>query len=137
MSWVQKFSLSRVDQTTAYITTSTGNRDMIRFATGARREQLARLLGPMLGRPVRVEVDSERAPVGAPQADAGGGAPSETPERTPAAGREHQASRKEAMALPWVRQVMEVFEATVIDARRDRKPDGEEAATGTADDKGS
>jgi len=81
-----------------------GERDMLKFVTPERRTTLAQMLGRIVGRPVRVEIESPAAGSQADRAVAGDGS------RGPRA--------QDAMALPLVREVMDLFDATIIDVRR-------------------
>ena len=115
LGWVRSFTLQRLDERTAYIDTLPGQRDMRKFLSDRTRSQLASLFESVLGRAVRVELDVPATPSPA--------APASAP---PARGDPVDANqRRHALALPLVRQVIETFDATVVDVRT--------AAEGSAD----
>ena len=113
LSWVQSLSLSKLDDRTAFVSLLPGNRDMQKFVAADRqREQLADLFKRVLGRPVRIEVVAN-APLGssaetspASQNNGANLAPSSRALRT---------EREEALSLPLVKEVLAVFEATLIE----------------------
>lgn len=116
MAWVRHLSLQSVDDELARVATLPGRRDLAGFVTPQRRQQLAAMLQPILGRPVRVELDpaaitddaSDAASSPSPQP----GAPSQ---RMPAS--ISQSDRAKAMSLPAVKQVLELFDATLVSVR--------------------
>lgn len=81
---------------------------MLKFVTPERRTTLAQMLGRIVGRPVRVEIES---PTAASQVDWSATADTS---RGPRA--------QDAMALPLVREVMDLFDATIVDVRRAEEP---------------
>jgi hypothetical protein len=125
MSWVRQLTPFRADAQSFYIDTLPGNRDLRGFVDDHRLEQLATLLRPILGRPVRVRFisDSDRnTPIG-PEA-----APTPPPLDTQSAPAYHATTTgtpphrpdrtdfEKALQLSLVKQVLAVFEATLVDA---------------------
>ncbi len=103
MSWVASLCLQSIDQKVVHLTTAPGRRELMRFVTPQRRDQLAQLFRDVLKRPVQVAmVQNEDA---AAQA-------------APPTGRNrHEVDPQKAFALPLVKQVLEQFDAVVVDTR--------------------
>ncbi|MCX5661783.1 MAG: hypothetical protein NTW19_19050 [Planctomycetota bacterium] len=107
-NWVRSLRLRRFDSGVAVIAAPPGRRDLQKFLNGIGRDQLARQLTSIIGRPVKVEIE--------PPADA-------QPEPSPAGGANAGPSvMQQAMTLPLVKQVMDVFDVTMMDARPDTPP---------------
>jgi len=129
MGWARHLTLRELDGETARVAVMPGQRDIHGFVNTRRREQLAALLKPIIGRPIRVELDS--APVSGddapPMPRSGRGAA--------AGGREQlsQADRARVMELPLVKRVMEVFDATLMDVRREQPDTLESPKSNQAD----
>ncbi len=120
MRWIEALALVRLDDRAAHLSLLPGKRDMQRFVAGPRqREQLAELFRGVLGRPVRVEVDMGAAG-SAGSANAGNfGAAAVAPGGPVRHGR---GDREESLALPLVREVMETFDAVLIESRSAAAP---------------
>ena len=130
LSWVQSLSLSSLDDRTAVVSLLPGKRDMHKFiAADRQREQLADLFKRVLGRPVRIEVEATSTINGSDCSDASPSkyaAPSSQSIRT---------EREEALALPLVKEVLSVFEATLIETHLEAaKPVKPQATDMTIDD---
>ncbi len=105
LSWVQNLTFRGFDGRTLKVAPAAGNRELTHFLTPARLDQLAQLAGSVLSQPVRVELDAPTTP---------------PPEASPAvAAQPTSNSRQEAMSLPLVRQVQELFDTTVVDIRNE------------------
>ncbi len=109
LGWLQNVQLAAIDGGTVRLAPRAGHREMLQFATPARRAPIAELLGKIMDRPVVVEM--------VPLAD-----DEESPEAAPAGSRRDRMSaqaRGEALGLPLVRQVMDQFDVTILDVRDD------------------
>ena len=104
MSWVRSLELRNLEARRAVVAPTSGRRDLVKFLTPQRREQLAAIFRQVLGRPIQVEILETTAP-----ADA---AP-ETPD----------VDHAKATSLPTVRKVMDHFNASVIEAHPAPAPD--------------
>lgn len=118
MSWAGNLELVRIDQNTAHVAARPGHRDLLAFVNAHRRQQLAQLIEPILGKPVQVEL------IVTPRAEAGDSLPqaqtlSPHPASATTASRRSpdQALGARAKALPLVKQVQQVFDATLMDVR--------------------
>jgi len=111
-SWVRGLEMRSFDGRRAVVTPLPGQRDLGKFLNAQRCEQLAAMIGQVIRKPVKVEVDTDAAGA-APPAGPGSGAAAEPDARGPAAGP--VMDRQQALALPLVRQVLELFDATLID----------------------
>jgi DNA polymerase-3 subunit gamma/tau len=110
IAWVRHLEMRGFDGRRALVAPLPGQRDLIKFLSPQRCEQLAGMIAHVIRRPVKVEVDpTAAAPVDTPTPTDHPAAPS-TP-GTSGAG----ADRAHARNLPLVRRVLEVFEASVID----------------------
>jgi len=116
LSWVAKLQLNRLENGAAQVSLLPGHRDLLTFAS-QQRGRLAQIFADVLGRPVRVEVTaapgSQDAQAG-PGESVGGGSEPASPGSPPGSAR--RMEQQKAMSLPLVRQVLEYFDATVIDA---------------------
>jgi hypothetical protein len=106
-AWVSALELASVADGVATVRARPGRRDMLRFMSDARRDQLARWLSDALGRGVRVQIEAAGDAASGTDAVPRG-------EATPAV----QGDRQAAMALPLVRQIMEHFDATLVQVTR-------------------
>ena len=122
MSWVHSFSLKNLDRGVAQLVAEPGNREILKFVTPPRRDQLAALLATVIGKPIRVELElpptfptipPPKPGVEAPRNPAPGISPGTSP--SPPADRTSRLQH--AMALPLVKRVMEVFDAQIMDVR--------------------
>ncbi|MEX2215828.1 MAG: hypothetical protein WD768_17080, partial [Phycisphaeraceae bacterium] len=121
LSWVESLSLRQIDERTASLSLVPGKRDMHRFvSTDRQREQLASLLKQVLGRPVRVEIDAV-------------GAASSTAVAGPTSSQAIRSQREEAMALPLVREVLNVFDASLVEARAETEAERNPVSAAPAD----
>ena len=122
-AWLTHFSLADLDPAAGAASLlprpglGGGGRSL---ATEPRLRRLSELVTAVVGVPVRVVL---AAPGGAGGgSDGGGGAGPGGPNPNAAPGREHELDRREALALPLVREVLDVFpEASLVGARR--RPD--------------
>jgi hypothetical protein len=105
---VRGLTPQRLDGGTIHVAPAPGRRDLLKFMTSQRREQLGQMLGQILGRPLRVQMASGSSP--APGRPAG-----PAPRARPAASEQE---RQEAMNLPLVRDLLEAFDVTLVDVGR-------------------
>lgn len=103
-AWIRSFTLQSLEQDVAKLGVRPGERDMLKFVTPERRTTLAQMLGRIVGRPVRVEIES--SPAGSQM------------DRSGALDASRGPRAQDAMALPLVREVMDLFDATIVDVRR-------------------
>lgn len=117
MSWVAGLTLRGMEGNTATVAPTPGRRDLARFVTPQRAEQVAQVFSQVAGRPIRVEVEPTADDPAAPASPGGQGAPGAG--ANPASpGSQWQT----AMALPLVRQVVEMFDATLVEVRDGAAP---------------
>jgi len=112
MSWIRSFQLQKFESDNALLVPVPGRRELLGFVTPSRRDQLAALFAGVVGRPVRVELAAaatQQVEESCDQADESAG------------GRMDQ---ERAFDLPMVRQVLDQFDATVVDARSRKKDSG-------------
>ncbi|MEM6459932.1 MAG: hypothetical protein AAF710_11140, partial [Planctomycetota bacterium] len=121
-AWMDHFRLATLDTdaapAVAHLRPTTGFVGGVHHvATGPRLQRVGDTLTQLLGRPVRVEAAEAKPPeASTPHPDAG-------PEPAPVNGRADAVDRREALGLPLVRDVLEVFpDASLIDARRRPTP---------------
>jgi hypothetical protein len=125
MTWVKALTLRQLESRTAHLAVLPGNREIVKFITPQRREQLAALFQQAVGRPVKVELDAPPAgEASGPAGDRRAAPASPSAVGASAPGPTGQSDRQKAMGLPLVRQVLELFDATIIDVR----PEASEAA---------
>ncbi len=132
MAWARQLGLKRFDQGVAYLAPLPGQRELAGFVTQPRREQLAEMLKSITGRPIRVELEpitattlNEAHPTNGHTPPTPGPAPSTTDQAAPHAhtptptrpGGPTPSDRQQALALPLVKQIMDVFDATLVDAQ--------------------
>lgn len=118
LSWVKSFALRQLAGGVAKLVAQPGQRDMMKFVTTQRRDQLAQIFAGVLGSPVKIEIEAPAPPSAAPGSDrAVGGAPS---------------AMQQALALPLVKQVMEIFDAQVVDVRPEGGVDADAASSAAA-----
>lgn len=143
LAWAQQLTLRALDGQVAHVAALPGHREMIRFMNPDRRKQLGQLLQSVLGRPVSVEVDP--SPIDGSMDVNNGDEVSaahdgRTTERGNGAGgtvgtarrMPTQAERAAAMELPLVKQVLEVFDATLVGVRAVSQDEQETGEAGTA-----
>ena len=118
MAWAQHLTPMRIDATTIHVTAQPGHRDVIGFVNAHRCQQLADLLKPILGRPIKVALDTTNAQTN--QDLASPAKPVSGQPDSAARPSTKQADRDQVMQLPLVKQVLEVFDATVVSARQNR-----------------
>ena len=142
-SWLNKLKLTGIDGRVARVVCLPGQRDILAFVDERRRSQLAELIASVVNRPVEVSVTTddtslvpERGGSGSPNPNGSGAARPSTAAADRAAGPSarsanfdrrptlDEASKREAMKLPMVRNVIEVLDATLVDIVRadDAKP---------------
>ena len=114
LSWIQSLALNEIDRDTVYLTTVPGRRDLVRFITAQRRQQLADLLGRVLHRPVQVEIGHHQKLEPVTKSD-----------------RDQRIDQRVVMALPTVREVMQHFDASLVDVQYQT----ETAPSGAVDDR--
>lgn len=139
MAWVRQLAMTKVEGQSVHLVPLPGHREILGFMTPPRQAQLAALLGEILGHSVRVSVAAPPldagagvtgSPSAAPAADAGAprGPRAPLPARPsfasamasrPASPPPGQASadRDKVLNLPLVRQLMELFDASIVDVR--------------------
>jgi DNA polymerase-3 subunit gamma/tau len=105
IAWVRNLEMRGFDGRRVLVAPLPGQRDLIKFLSPQRCAQLAGMIARVLRRPVKVEVD--------PAATAAHDAPA-SPDHSGAPGP-GGVDRAHVHNLPLVRQVLEVFEASVID----------------------
>ena len=145
MAWARNLSLREIDGAIAHLEAVSGRSDLKGFINDQRRTQLAKLVEQVLGRPVRVTVNfspsqpSVPSPPSPPElgrldsppssnlrehtrhghqqdTSAHGGLTQPAVERAPATSLT-QSVRDQAMKLPLVKQVLDVFDATIINVQ--------------------
>ena len=112
LSWIQSLRLEQLDAGTAHLTPVASRRQLLQFLTPKRRDQLAALLADVLGQPVTVQIRNSSSPVTATDQD----------RTTPGIDQDR------ALGLPMVKQVLEEFDAVLVDARMDPVPPEKEIA---------
>lgn len=113
LAWVDQLDLKRLQESSGVVSPKPGNRDVARFATESRLEQLASELQAIVGRRIRLTMQVE---------EPGAGIADDT---TDAQGPESSdAERREALNLPLVKRVIEAFpDATLTGFRRETPGD--------------
>ena len=61
MIWARQLSLKKIEANYAHVAPLPGKRDVVKFMTQSRRDELAGLISRALGRPVRVNVETPRS----------------------------------------------------------------------------
>lgn len=107
--WIKSFTLRSLDNDLARLVVNPGARDMLKFVTAERREGLAKMLGAVIGRPLRVEIEAPSA------ADSAA-------DTTPQGNADRGPRVQDAVAIPLVREVMDLFDATIVEVRRAGEP---------------
>jgi hypothetical protein len=115
-SWLRSFDPASLDERTFKLVARAGDKHMLAFATEPRRKDLQAMIASILGRPVKLELVA--ADTTAEPSDPNG-APGALPGALPGAGDQ----RREAMRLPLVREVVDLFEASLIDVKPEPKDD--------------
>lgn len=141
MAWAGHLTLRALEGQVAHIAALPGHRDMIGFMSPDRRKQLGEMLRSVLGRPVRVEVDASpvvQNPDAGDEAHAGvrsNGSVARNGSGVGGASRHMptQAERAEIMDLPLVKQVMEVFDVTLVGVRTEAQVQQETVSPGEGD----
>jgi len=103
LHWVQSLTLTRIDGDQAHLAIQPGKRDLYRFITQDKRDQLGQLLSSIVRRTLRVQIS--------PPSAAAESANRPTNDNK-------QSNIQQAMALPLVRQVMETFDASIINVKK-------------------
>lgn len=101
MSWAEALELREWSGAIVKVAAKSSRPDAIKTISPQRREQLAAVFTKLLGRPMQVELVVPAPPAGAAPADASG----------------RVSTKQQAMNLPIVRNVMEIFDATLIEFR--------------------
>jgi len=120
--WIRTLRLDRIEGNTAYLTLLPGQREMARFFGDRQRTQLAQMIGQLVGRPVKVEI-SIPAGLVTEGDEAGPGGPPGSGGRAAITA----AQRQEVMSLPLVRELMEVFDLSLVEVRRQQPAQQQEA----------
>lgn len=115
LSWIRALQLVRLDNQTAHVVAALGKRDVLKFLSDRQKGQLADLLFDLTHQRFRVELDQSA------QEDSASAAL-----RASSTMANHTA-RREAMSLPLVKQVLDVFDAEVIDVREENKCPSDES----------
>ena len=110
-AWVDKVALARLDaeQGVCVLEPRRGQREIAAFAGPRQRERLALELTKLTARRFRVELSEPASPMAEPEAGERPGAPA-------------RLDRERAMAIPLVRDVLEVFPDAVLVDMRSEKP---------------
>lgn len=109
LSWIRWLRLVQLDSDCAHVAAVPGRREVMKFLTDRQKGQLAELLRPILGRPVRIQLeDPPPVPAEVDEPAAAG------QDVTPAGPR---LSPRQALSLPLVRQVLEMFDADLVEVR--------------------
>ncbi len=106
-AWLGAMELASLEGQVARLRAKPGRRDVMRLMSDSRRSQLAQMLGEATGRSWRVEVT---APAGL---EAGGG-------HEEGSGHGAAGDRQAALDLPLVRQIMDQFDVTLMQVRREQ-----------------
>ena len=121
MAWVRHLSLVDVNQDTARVATRPGCHELSGFLTSQRRQQLADLLEPIIARPVRVELEipTDNKTVSDRDVEAVDHQEVWKPVASkvvadPRFVRISQTDRTRAMSLPIVKQIMDLFDVTLV-----------------------
>jgi DNA polymerase-3 subunit gamma/tau len=139
LAWARNITLRKLDGHHAVVAPLAGHRDLAKFLTPQRCEAIGTMLAQVLRHPVKVEVEAvgsremgngraagERAVTAPPASErsavAAGVAPGSAADG--AINRPVAMDRQQVLGLPMVRQVLEVFEASIID----NYPEGQERA---------
>lgn len=102
LSWIRTFALKQLAGGVARLIAQPGHREIFKFVTDQRREQLSQIFGSVLGSPVKIEIEPPASPSAANSVTTSAG-PSSS-----------QSALQQAMELPLVRQVMDLFDAQVV-----------------------
>jgi hypothetical protein len=127
--WIRSLRLDRFENSTAYLSLLPGQREMARFFGDRQRTQLAQMIGQLMGRPVKVELVIPAGLATDSSDDAGSSSPGAGNSRAAITA----AQRQEVMSLPLVRDLMEVFDLSLVEVRR-QQPAQEQAADEPAED---
>ena len=98
LAWVDQLDLRQIQESSGVVSPKPGSRDVARFATESRLEQLASELQAIVGRRVRLTMHVEAPDAGVADATSDGGGPEGS-----------DAERREALNLPLVKRVIEAF----------------------------
>ncbi|MDX1681934.1 MAG: hypothetical protein R3336_02330 [Phycisphaeraceae bacterium] len=119
-SWLRDLEVVSLKQDLLTLQPRPGKRDLLSFVAG-RRDQLVDLVASVAGRRLDVQLVDRTATTDTP-------APSTSQAPAP-----EGTDREQAMSLPLVREVAELFDARLIDARPDDSAD-EDAGDEDLDD---
>jgi hypothetical protein len=112
MSWTEALELRDWSGSLVKVGAKAGRLDVLKTISPQRREQLAAVLAKITGRPIQVEL------IMPPPPSAGSTGDSSVPPGSPDTGQGGRVtSKQQAMNLPLVKQVMEVFNATLVEFR--------------------
>jgi hypothetical protein len=107
MTWTQSLDAVRITGETLQLTTRPGCHELRNFVTEPRRNQLAKVIESIIGRPLRVQWAADRET----DEPARSGPPEQEPDGPGG------DMRQQAMDLPLVREIMDLFGATLVDVR--------------------
>lgn len=102
LGWIRTFALKQLAGGVAKLIAQPGHREIYKFVTDQRREQLSQIFGSVLGSPVKIEIEPPASPSAV------------NPSTTSAGPSSSQSSLQQAMELPLVRQVMDLFDVQVV-----------------------
>jgi len=105
LSWVGMLQLTGLDKRVAHVAAAPGKREVLRFFSDRQKNQLADLLRDITGQRYTIQLDQ---PANATAATA-------TP-TTP--DRPTSQQRREALSLPLVKQILDLFDAELVDVRQ-------------------
>jgi len=109
-AWLRFLKITSLEQDRVTLAAQSGHREVLGFCTDERLSQIAEMLRPILGRKVRVSLQRANAQDADPSAAQQGGDQPDTDSQ--------KTDRRQAMGLPLVQRVLEVFpDATLVDAR--------------------
>ena len=114
LSWVSNLTLTELNANMARLSVRSGQRDLLSFAQ-QQRERLEQLVKQVSGRSLRIEIEMLAGPddrLVKPDRETGGA-----------------VDQKRALALPLVKQVLEHFDATLIEARANQSAGSAESGT--------
>lgn len=114
LAWLRNLELRSIDGEKVVLAPRPGHREMLGFATPPRLASLEPLFAELLGRPVKITIESA--------AEAGSTSSSNSTGEAPAGARPGLSvdARRKAMNLPLVKQVLQEFDATIVDIREEK-----------------
>lgn len=107
-NWAGKLQVTAVDERSVTVAARPGQGQIISFVRTAKHEELASMLGDILGRRVDVRIESAMEAGASPQPSASASRSRRTLS---------QQQRQDALQQPLVRELLSEFDATLIDIR--------------------